>query len=153
MNKKESSCAVFLDLIKAFDTVNHDILLQKLEKMGIRGELLKWFSSYLEKKSQQGYINGIKSMPLKVKHGVPQGSVLGHLLFLIYVNDMPGRLKNLYTLFADDACLFLSHRDPKVLETLVNTELEKVNEWLTNNKLTLNVDKSCLFYFQAKNKT
>ena len=134
-----------------FYTVNHTILLQKLHKIGIRGTLLKWFTSYLDKRKQHVIVNGFKSTSIEMEHGIPQGSVLGPLLFLIYVNDMPESSKKfLYTLFADDTCLFLSHKDPKTLETLVNAELSKVNEWLVNNRLTLNIDKSCFILFSGK---
>ena len=85
--------------------------------------------------------------------GVPQGSVLGPILFLIFINDMPlsSRLFR-YTLFADDTCLFMSHEDPKTLEDLVNSELENIDQWLIDNRLSLNVDKSCFLLFTGKTR-
>ena len=126
--------------------------MNKLERLGIRGTTLNWFVSYLSNRVQCVYVNSDLSPPLEMKFGVPQGSVLGPLLFLIYVNDMPQCSDKLsFTLFADDTCLFMNHENPKVLECLVNEELKKVNEWLINNQLTLNVSKSCyLFFFRKK---
>ncbi len=144
---KETGCAIFLDLAKAFDTVNHSILLEKLNRIGIRGPMLSWFRSYLSDRRQSVCCNQVKSDPLYMSHGVPQGSVLGPLLFLIYVNDLPLNSSFLQTLFADDTCLFMSHRNPETLRDLINTELGKVSEWLVANQLTLNVSKSNYIIF------
>lgn len=89
-----------------------------------------------------------------MKHGVPQGSVLGPLLFLIYINDMPNCSDEFkYTLFADDTCLFMKHKNYKTLEQNINHELQKINEWLVNNRLSLNVTKSCFLLFSNKRNT
>ena len=147
---KEYGCAIFLDLAKAFDTVNHDLLIKKLNNLGVRGPILEWFQSYLENRLQTVVINGVKSDPLVMSHGVPQGSVLGPLLFLIYINDLSLNTSLTSILFADDTCLFLSDKCPNRLETTINQELEKISGWLTSNKLTLNVSKSNFILFYGK---
>ena len=140
---KQSSCCIFLDFAKAFDTVDHNILINKLEYYGIKGTALKWFESYLTNRTQKVCINGTFSESCNVKFGVPQGSVLGPLLFLLYINDMPNSSNILKIhLFADDTSIFFSHKNLKELESIVNNELSKVSDWLIANKLTLNVDKS-----------
>ena len=140
---KQSSCCIFLDFAKAFDTVDHNILINKLDYYGIRGTALKWFESYLTNRTQKVCINGTFSESCNVKFGVPQGSVLGPLLFLLYINDMPNSSNILKIhLFADDTSIFFSHKNLKELESIVNNELSKVSDWLIANKLTLNVDKS-----------
>ena len=97
---------IYLDFQKAFDTVDHEILLYKLNHYGIRGNLLEWFKSYLTDRKQFTFINGVNSQDAFVTCGVPQGSVLGPLLFLIYVNDIQHALKNATKLFADDIIFF-----------------------------------------------
>ena len=108
---KELACCVFLDFAKAFDTVNHQILLKKLEYYGIRGNVLKWFDSYLCNRPQCVNINGTFSDFLNILCGVPQGSVLGPILFLIYINDIQfcSNILNFH-LFADDTSIFFSHK-------------------------------------------
>ena len=147
---KKIGCAIFLDLAKAFDTVNHHILLKKLEKFGIRGPILSWFKSYLLNRKQCVNINGINSITEIMKYGVPQGSVLGPLLFLIYINDLVLSSEFLHFLFADDTCLFLEHENQHELEIKVNREIEKVHNWLVSNQLTLNSHKSCFLLFTCK---
>ena len=151
--KNQNCCAIFLDLAKAFDTVDHSILLGKLSKLGIRGPMLEWFRSYLTSRHQCVSIEGKLSTPLKMNYGVPQGSVLGPLLFLLYINDISSSSNSfLYTLFADDTCLVAKHEDLDQLQTLVNKELDKISDWLVNNKLSLNVSKSCYLLFTGEPK-
>ena len=140
---------IFLDFSKAFDTINHKILLAKLSQYGIRGKALEWFTSYLSKnRSQYVHANGVDSQIKTIDCGVPQGSLLGPLLFIIYINDFHRSSDNLsFILFADDSNLFYSHPDPNVLLRTVNCELKKVAEWIKANKLSLNLKKTKFMLF------
>ena len=146
-NKLSSYC-VFLDFAKAFDTVNHQILLGKLQHYGLYGKSFSLLESYLSDRKQQVEINGTLSDSGVIKHGVPQGSVLGPLLFLLYINDISESSKILkFYLFADDTTVYYADKYNKNTELLLNTELMKVSEWLAANKLSLNVKKSNFLHF------
>ena len=153
IDKKEFSIGVFLDVAKAFDTIDHDILLAKLENMGIRGLNLDWFRSYLLDRNQLVICRGKASKLKTIKYGVPQGSILGPLLFLLFINDLPNSssLVN-FILFADDSNLFLSHKSYDTLFKLANTELQKVTAWFKSNKLSLNVTKTNFIVFCSHRK-
>ena len=141
---------LFIDLSKAFDTVNHDILLAKLEFYGVRGIALQCFKSYLSGRSQFVQYNGYTSSLKDVECGVPQGSILGPLLFLLYINDLCNVSKVFdFILFADDTNIFFSHKDPIFLMELVNTELQKLSCWFQANKLSVNVKKSNYIIFKT----
>ena len=147
--KKFSSYCIFLDFAKAFDTVNHSILLDKLKYYGITEGTLDLFRSYLSKREQVVEVNGVLSDWGTIKHGVPQGSILGPLLFLLYINDISKSSNILqFFLFADDTTVFYSAdpNDPNT-EKILNEELEKVSGWLAANKLSLNVKKSNFLHF------
>ena len=146
----EYTLGIFLDLKKAFDTTNHTILLKKLSNYGFRGEALNWFKSYLTGRTQYVSINGTSSRICDVTCGVPQGSVLGPILFLLYINDMPNSTSLFTSLFADDTGLFISSPNLNVLIEKANTELVKVATWFTANKLTLNVSKTRYLIFRSK---
>lgn len=134
---------VFLDLTKAFDTVNHCILLSKLSAVGVSPSSLKWFESYLSHRKQQTSCGNDLSEALPVTFGVPQGSILGPLLFLVYINNLPDVIKNSHvTLYADDTVLYCFSKDPRHLEQKLNEDLLRVAHWLCENKLTLNLEKT-----------
>ena len=139
---------IFLDFSKAFDTIDHCILLKKLEMYGIRGTAHKWLSSYLSNRFQYVEYNDARSLPKEIICGVPQGSILGPLLFLIYINDLATVAPKLFSLmFADDSNLFLQGKDLKVMQQTLNDELDKVSTWLKINKLSLNIDKTHFMLF------
>ncbi len=139
---------VFLDLKKAFDTVDHSILLNKLHAYGIRGNILNWFASYLSERSQYVIYDGSKSEVHSVKCGVPQGSILGPLLFIIYMNDICNVSKVLFTLlYADDTCVIMQDKNIHNLIRILNCELKLLSTWLKANKLSLNAEKTYYLIF------
>ena len=143
------TCGIFVDFQKAFDTVNHDILLKKLEHYGFRGVVNNWFRSYLTDRKQKVVINGFESESKILPHGVPQGSVLGPILFLIYINDLHRSIKYSTTYhFADDTNLLHISKDYKSLQRKVNYDLFSLHKWLTANKISLNDGKTELIYFR-----
>ena len=147
------SIGVFLDLSKAFDTINFDILLQKLDISGVRGKALDWFRSYLYNRSQYVTFNGHKSINIKISHGVPQGSILGPLLFLIYINDLPNSLSYCRpVLFADDTNLFATSNNIKSLISNINTDLYMLNEWFKTNRLSVNIEKTFYLIFHKRSQ-
>ena len=133
--------------------VNHSILLGKLQYYGIQGISHSLLESYLSNRKQQVEINGTLSDSGTIKHGVPQGSVLGPLLFLLYINDISESSKILkFFLFADDTTVFYADKYNNNTENLLNTELAKVSDWLAANKLSLNVKKSNFLHFHHGRK-
>ena len=146
-------CGVFVDLQKDFDTVDHQILLAKLSHYGIRRVSNDWFKSYLSNSSQYVSINGYESGLAAINFGVPQGSVLGPLLFLLYINDLNQAITFCKVhCCADDANLLCLGNSIKKLNKLVNADLKRLVNWLNANKISLNVKKTEMVIFKSKQK-
>ena len=153
LDNNEFAAGVFIDLQKAFDTVDHKILLEKLYHYGIRGPPLRLLKSYLTDRSHYVSIKLANSSTRSIKHGVPQGSVLGPLLFLIYINDLNNAIKNSTTLhFADDTSLICQTKSLKALNKKINQDLSNLTEWLRANKISLNASKTEIIIFRNKTK-
>ena len=153
MEEKKVGCGLFVDLSKAFDTINHKILITKMEHYGIRGVAINWFKSYLTNRKQFTFINGFSSSVNFISCGVPQGSVLGPLLFLLYINDLPNISKKLdFFLFADDTNIYFEAKTFSQLEKKMNKELKKLYTWLIVNRLALNISKTNFIVFHPQNK-
>ena len=151
LDRGEYVIGIFLDFSKAFDTVDHKILLQKLYHYGIRGPAYDWFYSYLTDRKQYVTYNGMSSNTKNVMRGVPQGSILGPLLFLVYINDLCSVCEYATPiLFADDTNLFCSGKDLQTIQMEINTALTKISTWLKVNKLSLNIKKTHYMVFTRK---
>ena len=147
MEKNEQAIGIFCDLSKAFDTLNHDILLLKLEHYGIKGKALNWFESYLRNRQQYTEWGNSKSSLLVLETGVPQGSILGPLLFLIYINDLPSSTKLKSVMYADDTNLLVRGKTLEIVFRELNHKLENINDYFKANQLKLNPDKTKMVYF------
>ena len=132
--------AVFLDISKAFDKVWHDGLIFKIKQNGVHGKLLNLFENYLQNRRQRVALNGFYSDYAPIKAGVPQGSVLGPLLFLIYINDLELNIKSNVKVFADDTMLFSIVRTPHLTATELNNDLDLINRWAYQWKMSFNPD-------------
>ena len=142
-----------MDLAKAFDTVNHDILLYKLNQYGIRGLAFDLIKSYLQHRKQIVQVESHLSSISGINIGVPQGSALGPLFFLIYINDLIYTSDLKVTLYADDSVFSLAHKNIDFLQKSLDQNLQKEDRWLKNNQLSVNVDKTKFLLFATSNKT
>ena len=151
VDKGEMTCGIFVDLSKAFDTVNHKILLSKLDHYGFRGKTNKLLESYLTNRKQYVQIGNAKSKCKPITCGVPQGSVLGPLLFLIYINDLPNSCPDGNTrIFADDTTIFFNAKKSDEILRKGQLIMNKMNSWFIANKLTLNASKSTFIVFRSR---
>ena len=152
IDQNKITAGVFVDLSKAFDTLNHQILFSKLERYGIRGVALQWIKSYFENR-EQFVQHDVSSSKQIIQCGVPQGSILGPLFFILYINDLPNALRLAEPLlFADDTSIYYSHSDPLVLATVLNQELSSISLWMKANKLSVNTKKTNYVIFKPKQK-
>ena len=149
------SLGLFIDLSRAFDCVDHSILLHKFERYGIRGVAGKWFESYLSGRRQTVSVGGVISRVFDVTLGVPQGSILGPTMFLLYINDLPRCVDGAdVTLYADDCNIFVSAESPERLYERASTTYACILEWMATNRLVVNETKTkCLLFFKNNIET
>ena len=148
LNKRKISLLLLIDFSKAFDMVDHEILLKKLEHYGIRGIALDWLKSYLSDRKQFVSVNGTDSTEKLIRYGVPQGSVLGPLLFIIYINDIPDIAKLAkFILYADDANILISANTIEEINDQLISLTTTLLKWVNSNGLVLNLDKTSYMIF------
>ncbi len=154
MDKGDLTGAVFLDLKKAFDTVDHGVLLSKLCNLGIKNNELNWFTNYLSNRQQCTVINNVYSDYMQISVGVPQGSILGPLLFICFINDLPNVIaQSKIVLYADDTAILYNAKTSSEVNTVLNEEISHVASWMYRNKLTVNASKTKVMMFGSQRKT
>ena len=156
LNNREDkipTVAVFIDLSKAFDTISHKGLITKLQKYGIKNDVLNLLKDYLSHRTQQTSINGTLSQPQEINYGVPQGSVLGPIFFLLFIKDMEKVIKHSQIcLFADNTVLYNSNINKETMELELQEDLTSLSRWLNNDELTINVKKSKVMTFSTHSR-
>ena len=152
LDKGNFTGVILLDLQKAFDTVDHKILISKLKAAGANNTVLKWFSSYLGNRKQFVDVHGTFSSEEPVSCGVPQGSILGPLLFTLYVNDMSSAVRCDLCLYADDSMLLVSGKNVEEIEKTLKNEMNEISKWLQANKLSLHLGKTESILFGSVRK-
>ena len=151
LDRKQIAVLLLIDFSKAFDMVDHDILLNKLEHYGIRGTMLAWFKSYLTGRQQYVHVNNINSDNLNLKYSVPQGSILGPVLFILYINDLPNiSTAAKYIFFADDANIIITGNNYLEIQEKIDSLLVAIDKWVTLNGLKLNVKKTKFMIFSNR---
>ena len=153
LNEHNEILLVFLDISKAFDKVWHEGLLHKLKTIGICGHLLAWFTSYLDNRKQKVVLNGKTSSIKKLHAGVPQGSILGPLLFLIFINDISSNLASEIHQFADDTTLLDPYHNPTLSAHKINADLKSIENWAAQWKVTFNAEKTHYMKISLKTKS
>jgi len=149
----DMTLGIYLDFSKAFDTIDHRILIRKLNEYGIRGIALKWLKEYLSNRQQYVSFNNCNSDYQSITCGVPQGSILGPLLFILYINDLPKVSEILFPiLYADDSNIFIQGKKLSHMVSLLNSEMEKIADWVKANKLSLNLNKTFFMIFKTRKR-
>ena len=149
LNNKNHILAIFIDLKKAFDTLDHGILMDKILKLKLSPNLNRWINSYLSNRSQCTYINNIRSYTKPITHGVPQGSILGPLLFNLYINDVTKIVGKNILLYADDSVIYNSSNDLASIYANLQKELDCIASWCAYHKLTINIKKTKAVLFSS----
>ena len=149
----KSVCTAFLDLKKAFDSLDHCILLQRIGDLGVTGSVLRWFKNYLSGRVHRVKLHNQFSEWREMKGGILQGSALGPLLFLIYMNNLPLQITDgLLVQYADDTTLVCSGSTPSAAAAVLNSQLKLVHNWIWNGKMSLNYNKPSVMWFKTKSK-
>ena len=153
LNTSQTVLTAYLDFQKAFDTIDHDILILKLKHCGMGEKIISLLKNYLTNRKQRTKLFSVVSELERISIGVPQGSTIGPVMFIVYINDLPAVLNHCNTImYADDTVMYCAHNDNKVVRKKLQADLCKVQKWCSDNKLTLNVKKTKLMTFMSDYK-